>query len=120
MEEINERNLIIKSAPGCKNPDDCFIDELNKKIFIIEKKFQQTCGSVEEKIQTGDFKKNHYQELYPNFEINYIYCLSRWFKNENNSSVINYLNSKKIPTFFNDDIDYDKSIINYIINKSNE
>lgn len=120
MEEQGEKNNNIKSAPGCRNPDDCYIDEKNKKIFIIEKKFQQTGGSVEEKIQTGNFKKNHYEELYQNYEINYIYCLSKWFKNDDNSSVIKYLKNNNIPVFFNDEPDYYKSIVNYIIKKSNE
>ncbi len=118
MNEIGEKNSNITSAPGCKNPDDCYIDEVNKKIFIIEKKFQQTGGSVEEKIQTASFKKNHYKNLYPNYEIHYIYCLSKWFKNEDNSSVIEYLKENDIPVFFNDDKDYDKLIVKYIIKKS--
>ena len=55
MEEQKEKKENIISAPGCCNPDDCYVDDKNKKIFIIEKKFQQTSGSVEEKIQTGIF-----------------------------------------------------------------
>ena len=120
MEEQKEKKENIISAPGCCNPDDCYVDDKNKKIFIIEKKFQQTSGSVEEKIQTGIFKKYHYEELYPNYEINYIYCLSTWFKNEKNSSVIKYLNNNNIPVFFNDKPNNEKSIVNYINKKSNE
>ena len=63
-------------------------------MFIIEKKFQQTSGSVDEKIQTGYFKKMHYEELFTHFKIYYIYCLSDWFKKEEYKSTINYL--KKI------------------------
>lgn len=120
MEEIGEKNNQIKSAPGCRNPDDAYVDLENKKIFIVEKKFQQTGGSVEEKIQTGFFKKKHYSKLYPNFEINYMYCLSSWFKNIDNKSVIEALNDENIPVFFNSDKDFDKQIVKYIIGKSNQ
>lgn len=36
---------------GCKQPDECLIDENNKILFILEKKFQNNNGSVCEKIQ---------------------------------------------------------------------
>ena len=53
----------IKHAHGCKRPDECYINVLNKKIFIIEKKFQQTSGSVCEKIQSPAFKLWQYSKL---------------------------------------------------------
>jgi hypothetical protein len=120
MKEILERNENIFSAPGCRNPDDSYIDLENKKIFIIEKKFQQTTGSVEEKIQSGCFKQNHYSDLFPNFEINYIYCLSSWFRNKDNQSVIKYLTQQGIRVFFNDEKDFKIKIIKYIIETSNQ
>ena len=33
-------------------PDEAFIDVKNKKLFIVEKKFQKCNGSVDEKIRT--------------------------------------------------------------------
>jgi len=79
MKNIGEKNSSLKSAAGCKEPDEAYIDLQRKIIFIIEKKFQQTPGSVDEKIQTAAFKKYHYTNLFPNFKIHYIYCLSDWF-----------------------------------------
>ena len=35
----NEINTDIIKAHGCKNPDECYIDEELKNIFIIEKNF---------------------------------------------------------------------------------
>ena len=34
-------NSDIPKAHGCKNPDECFINQTDKRMFIIEKKFQQ-------------------------------------------------------------------------------
>ena len=68
----------IYSAHGCKKPDECYIDNVCKIIFIIEKKFQQVSGSVCEKIQTAHFKFYHYGKTFSNYKIVYIYCLSDW------------------------------------------
>jgi len=67
MEKHIDKN--IEKAHGCKNPDECYIDEENKNIFIIEKKFQQCNGSVCEKIQTPDFKIWQYKRTFPEFNI---------------------------------------------------
>ena len=109
----NHRNKSISIAHGCKNPDECYIYE--NKIFIIEKKFQQTSGSVCEKIQTGVFKRHHYSELYPDFTIIYIYCLSDWFK-ENCLSELAYLRNNNIPVFWGSSLTYKQDIIQFIIN----
>ena len=111
----NKLNKNIINAHGCKCPDECFIDENNKNIFIIEKKFQKTNGSVCEKIQTPDFKKWQYVRLIPNYNIVYIYCLSDWFKN-NCKAEIEYLNYKKIPFFWGESSKYKMNIVKYILN----
>ena len=108
-------NKKIKKAHGCKNPDECFINEKNKCIYIIEKKFQQTSGSVCEKIQTPDFKIWQYKRTFPEYNIVYIYCLSEWFKN-NCKAELEYLSEKKIPVFFGNSECYKEDIINFIIN----
>ena len=120
MEDINGRNFKIIQASGCKNPDDVFVDYKNKRIYIIEKKFQQGSGSVDEKIQTGVYKKIHYQKLYPNFLIHYIYCLSKWFRHNSYNDVIDYLVDNDIPVFFNDTKDFDNDIVKYILTNSNK
>jgi len=100
MNKTNQMNKELIPAQGCKQPDEAYIDDIGKKIFIIEKKFQQTSGSVDEKIQTGPFKKYHYEELFPKFKIYYMYCLSDWFKKEEYKSVLNYLKINSIPIFW--------------------
>jgi hypothetical protein len=105
----------ILKAHGCKNPDECFIDDNDKIIFIIEKKFQNVGGSVCEKIQTPDFKIWQYSRTFPTYKIAYIYCLSDWF-NTNCKAELEYLKYKKIPIFWGNSITYKDDIIDFIIN----
>jgi hypothetical protein len=113
MDEHMNKDMI--RAHGCKNPDECFIDEKTKKIFIIEKKFQQTHGSVCEKIQTGGFKKKHYNKLFPDYDVSYIYCLSDWFK-LNCKAELEDLEEINIPVFWGSSETYKEDLIHYIIN----
>jgi len=104
----------IPKASGCKQPDECFIDEDRKNIFIIETKFQQTTGSVCEKIQTPDFKVWQYSRTFPSFKIIYIYCLSDWFK-KNCKASIEYLNYKHIQVFYGSSSSYKYDIVKFIL-----
>jgi hypothetical protein len=108
-------NKEINRAHGCKKPDECFINKNTKKIFIIEKKFQQSGGSVCEKIQTAPFKKAHYNKLFIDYKVEYIYCLSKWFK-LNCKAEIEYLEEIKIPVFWGSSETYKEDLINYIVN----
>jgi hypothetical protein len=114
MEKIGEKNMMLKPAAGCKLPDEAYIDLEKKNIFIIEKKFQQTSGSADEKLQTGHFKQLHYKELFPNFKIYYMYCLSDWFKRE--ESALNYLKDGGIPVFWGSSETCKEKIIEFIHN----
>ena len=116
MEKIGEKNMILKPAAGCKKPDEAYIDLEKKNIFIIEKKFQQTSGSADEKLQTGYFKQLHYKELFPNFNIYYMYCLSDWFKRED--SALKYLKDGGIPVFWGNSETCKEKIIEFIHNPS--
>lgn len=114
LENIGEKNVELQQAAGCKQPDEAYIDLNRKIIFIIEKKFQQTPGSVDEKIQTGAFKKLHYSQQFPNFKIKYIYCLSDWFKRNEYKSVLDYLKQNDIPIFWGNDENYKNDIIKFL------
>ena len=110
----NNENVVIDMAHGCKNPDECFIDEENKRIFIIEKKFQQRPGSVCEKIQTAEFKIWQYSRILPTYNIIYMYCLSDWFETNCRAALL-YLNEQNVPVFWGNHEDYKQQIINFII-----
>lgn len=76
-------------------PDDCIFVIIENKLFIIECKFQQVEGSVDEKLQTCDFKKKQYQKLLAkaNIDVEYVYLLSDWFKKEKYQDVLDYIHS---------------------------
>ncbi len=83
-------------------PDDSIYVIINNTLFIIECKFQQVNGSVDEKLQTCDFKKKQYQKLMSqaNIEVEYIYLLSEWFKNPKYKDVLDYIISVRCQYYF--------------------
>lgn len=83
-------------------PDDSIFVIIKNTLFIIECKFQQVAGSVDEKLQTCDFKKKQYQKLMApaNIEVEYIYLLSDWFKDPKYKDVLDYIISVRCQYFF--------------------
>ena len=45
-------------------PDNCIYVIINNTAFILEVKHQEVAGSVDEKLQTCDFKKKQYIKLF--------------------------------------------------------
>ena len=76
-------------------PDEALYVIVNNTMYILELKFQETPGSVDEKLQTCDFKKKQYQRLFAplNYEVEYVYILSDWFKDLKYKDVLSYINS---------------------------
>src|SRR3989344_3548287 len=76
-------------------PDEALYVIVNNTMYILELKFQIVAGSVDEKLQTCDFKKKQYQRLFAplNYEVEYIYILSDWFKYPAYKDVLTYINS---------------------------
>ena len=108
-------NSDIPKAHGCKNTDESFIHRESKTIFIIEKKFQTVSGSVCEKIQTGPFKKWNYSQMFPDFNVIYIYCLSDWFKTYCKAEITGLANEFGIPVFFGSNKNYKTEMVNFIL-----
>ena len=108
-------NSDIPKAHGCKNTDESFIHLESKTIFIIEKKFQTVSGSVCEKIQTGPFKKWNYSQMFPDFKVIYIYCLSDWFKTNCKAEIIGLSKHFEIPVFYGSDEKYKTKMVNFIL-----
>lgn len=87
-------------------PDDAiYINSINT-VFIIEKKFQKSSGSVDEKLQTCDFKKKQYRKLFQNdkvnIEVEYIYLLSDWFKDKKYKDTLDYIKLVGCHYYFNE------------------
>lgn len=83
-------------------PDDSIFVLLNNVLFIIECKHQEVAGSVDEKLQTCDFKKKQYKKLMAsaNIDVEYIYLLDDWFRKEQYTDVLNYIHSVGCDYYF--------------------
>ena len=83
-------------------PDDSIYVIINNTFFVIECKFQQVAGSVDEKLQTCDFKKKQYKKLLSqlNMDVEYIYLLSDWFKQPQYKDVLDYIVSVGCSYYF--------------------
>lgn len=84
-------------------PDNCIYVIVNNTLFIIEVKFQHCAGSVDEKLQTCDYKKKRYQKLLDalNYEIEYVYVLNDWFKQPCYKDTLEYIISVGCKYYFN-------------------
>ena len=83
-------------------PDDSIFVLLNNRLFIIECKHQEVAGSVDEKLQTCDFKKKEYKKLMSaaNIDVEYIYLLDDWFRNPKYKDVLDYIQSVGCDYYF--------------------
>ncbi len=95
---INWKDYISKKLL----PDDSIFVLNNNSLFIIECKHQQVAGSVDEKLQTCDFKKKQYKKLLApaNIEVEYIYLLDEWFKDKRYKDVLDYIHSVGCDYYF--------------------
>ncbi|MDR3049746.1 MAG: hypothetical protein LBV16_07945 [Elusimicrobiota bacterium] len=95
---VQWKNIISKRLL----PDDSIHVIIKNTLYIIEIKFQQVAGSVDEKLQTCDFKKKQYQKLLSklNIDVEYIYILSNWFKKLEYKDVLDYIHSVRCQYYF--------------------
>jgi len=89
-------NLRVIMADGVSIADPVFSDEYycgNSVVITDKNKFQKVAGSVDEKLQTCDFKRKQYAKLMAplNIEVEYIYILSDWFKKLEYKDVLDYI-----------------------------
>ncbi|HOJ31253.1 MAG TPA: hypothetical protein PK165_03765 [bacterium] len=96
---INWQKLISKKLL----PDDALLVIVRETLFIIEVKYQQVPGSVDEKLQTCDFKRKQYLKLVTplGLKVEYVYVLNDWFKKPQYKDVLEYINSVNCHYKFN-------------------
>lgn len=84
-------------------PDDALLVIVRDTLFIIEVKYQQVAGSVDEKLQTCDFKRKQYLKLVSPLElkVEYVYVLNDWFKDPGYEDVLAYIHSVNCHYVFN-------------------
>jgi hypothetical protein len=90
-QKINWKPLISKRLL----PDDALLVIVRETLFIIEVKYQQVEGSVDEKLQTCDFKRKQYLKLVTplGLKVEYVYVLSEWFRDPRYKDVLDYIQS---------------------------
>jgi hypothetical protein len=108
--KIGLRHLLLQkfNVKIHKQPDEAYLiqsidDNTLPKLFIIEKKFQNVHGSVDEKLLACDGIRQMYSNIVgKHASVEYIFCLSNYYKNlfENNPSE-KYILIKKIIQGYN-------------------
>lgn len=85
-------------------PDDALLVIVRETLFIIEVKYQQVAGSVDEKLQTCDFKRKQYLKLVSplGLKVEYVYVLSDWFTKPEYKDVLDYIHSVNCHYKFNE------------------
>jgi hypothetical protein len=102
-----------------RKPDESFFVYNSKKnqIKIIEKKFQNCKGSSDQKLYAGLGIKLEYCEYFKNFEVDYVFCLSDWYKQDFYKPLLNRINNNfNIKYFFASDELYFENIYHWIKN----
>jgi hypothetical protein len=95
---VNYKEIISKRL----EPDQALYVIVNNTLFIVEIKFQSVAGSVDEKLQTCDFKKKQYKKLMAplNIEVEYMYVLNDWFRKPEYKDVLDYIISVNCSYYF--------------------
>ncbi len=85
-------------------PDEAFINFNNGTVYIIEKKFQNGSGSVDEKLPNCDFKKQEYEKLFfpLNYKVVFIYVFNDWFRHPQYRDTLEYIERVGCKYFFNE------------------
>ena len=93
-----------KSILSKKLLPDALLVIIRETLFIIEVKYQQVAGSVDEKLQTCDFKRKQYLKLVQplGIKVEYVYVLNDWFKHPSYKDVLAYINSVNCHYKFNE------------------
>lgn len=76
---LKENNVDWKKIISRKLlPDDAMLVTVRETLFIIEVKYQKVTGSVDEKLQTCDFKRKQYLKLVTplGLRVEYVYVLN--------------------------------------------
>jgi len=98
--KVNWQNMLSKKLL----PDDAMLVIVRETLFIIEVKYQQVAGSVDEKLQTCDFKRKQYLKLVAplGLKVEYVYVLNDWFKKPEYRDVLDYIHSVNCHYKFNE------------------
>lgn len=85
-------------------PDECFINFEHRIAFVIEKKFQNSSGSVDEKLPGCHFKKLEYEKLFHplGYAVEYLYVFNDWFHDPRYRDTLDYIREMGCHYYFNE------------------
>jgi hypothetical protein len=85
-------------------PDEAILGYAANMLTIVEKKNQIVKGSVDEKLQTCDFKLKQYRRLMGplGIDVQYAYVLNDWFKQDGYRDTLAYIEQMGCFYFFNE------------------
>ena len=83
-------------------PDECAYFPDSNHFLIVEKKWQETSGSVDEKLAACDFKLRRYQRLFASIGagVTMVYLLNDYFKQDRYRDVISYMKESGCQVYF--------------------
>ena len=105
------------------NPDEAFVvagEDKSVKVFVIEKKNQNTSGSVDQKLWASVGIRFEYRHvLGDDIEVNYGLSLSSWFENQFETrdrykTLDIHLKQEKIPYFFANKESYFDNLLRWV------
>jgi len=87
--QVPWRTLISKKLL----PDEAYFSIREQTLVVVEKKYQEVAGSVDEKLQTCHFKKRQYEKLFSStgIKVEYVYVLNEWFRDKSYKDVLDYI-----------------------------
>lgn len=89
---LEPRGVDFKGVISAKLlPDSALL--VGDTMYIIEKKYQEQPGSVDEKLQTCGFKIQQYKKLFDpiGISVEYYYVLNEWFEQRRFDDVFDYI-----------------------------
>ena len=102
----------------CRCPDEAFIiDHGNGKydVKVLEKKNQNTEGSVDTKLYAGQGFKMEYEDILgESFSVEYGFCLCDFFRQPKYKKMLKVLDRQEIQVFFASDQDYFNQILRWV------
>lgn len=100
LKGIDESKIISKKLL----PDECIYNIKTNTLYIVEKKYQSTSGSVDEKPQTCVFKLWEYTKLANalNCKVKFCYLFNDWFKKDEYRDMLQFIKENNCEYFFNE------------------
>lgn len=85
-------------------PDEAIYVPEHNTLYVVEMKFQNVGGSVDEKLQTCDFKRKIYMKLLSSLKINveYMFVLSDYFDKPSFDDAFRYIKDVGCDYFFDE------------------